>query len=418
MDRHTSGLQTTDPTEEEKSRLAAQIATTDMFADFSSDELSIVTDYAEICDAPAGSVILREGESNPRLCLILEGSISIIKGLEGEAGNTVATLSVGKTLGEMSLMDGLPYSASAVADRDTRLVVFEQDRLNRLAKSYPALYTRIIGELTRQISARLRHTTDLLANHLSKSSELTAAMNEALRSARTRSSFAIDMGQQMRTPLNAITGYADLLGDDVESGDAEAAREDIARIREACEVLTRLVTDILDLSKIEAGRVELQLEEIGVSYLLSELATSMQPIVTRRGNVLQIECPQNIGTIRADEIQLRQVLANLLENAAAHTREGVITIGASPFCDEEGDWVIFSVRDTGQGMTREQTEKLFKRFSGSDGSVRARYGGTGLGLAISQSLCRMFGGDIRVESEYGVGTEFTVKLPRVSPLGQ
>jgi len=418
VDNGTSVLRTLEPDEREKRKLAAEMAATDMFAEFTSDDLSIISGYAGICDAPAGAVVLREGESSPKLCLILDGTINIVKGLAEGGGSVVATLSTGKTLGEMSLMDGMPYSASAVADRDTRLAVFEQQPLNELAQTHPALYTRIIGELTRQISTRLRTTTDLLANHLSKSAELTGALNEALRAARSRGTFAIDMSHQMRTPLNAITGYVELLGDDIDSGDAAAAREDIARIREACEVMTRLVTDILDLSKIEAGRVALQLEEIGIRYLLDELATSMEPVVARRKNTLNIDCPPDIGTMKSDEIQLRQVLVNLLENAAQHTREGVITLGARAVANDAGDWVVFTVTDTGQGMSAEQLGKLFARFSDSDSSVRAKYGGTGLGLAISQSLCRMFGGDIAVDSERGVGTVFTVRLPRVPPLDQ
>ena len=398
--------------------IADCIAAADIFSDIAPSACLKMTAYATMYQADVGATIIKEGEIAPMLCLIVSGMVDIIKELDEPEPRTVATLAAGKVLGEMSLMDDLPFSATARAAENSFLVIFQKEHLNQLALDYPEIHNRILCCLTREISDRLRHTTDVLASHLSQTAGLTDALNDALRAAQSRSAFVADMSHQMRTPLNAIIGYSELLEDDIANADAEASRSDIKRIREACDTMTRLVTDILDLSKIEAGQVKFQLEEIGIDYLLQELVTACETLAAKRNNRLTVEYANDVGVIRADEIQLRQILLNLLENANAHTENGTIHISAERISGDNGTWIIFRVSDTGRGMSPEQIDNIFARFSRSDSNVRAKYGGTGLGLAISQSLCKMFGGEINVQSERGKGTTFSVKLPRVPILEQ
>lgn len=399
-------------------QIAGLITDADIFLGFADSAISILAKYGRLVLAPAGTVIMEEGQIAPMLCLIVEGSVNIIKELDEPTPRVVATLSEGKSLGEMSLMDDLAFSATAKTEEDTRLVIFTKESLDQLALDHPEIHNRVLCGLTRQISDRLRHTTDVLASHLSQTAELTDALNTALHSAQSRSAFVADMNHQLRTPLNAILGYSELLEDDITGGDAESSKVDIARIREACDTMARLVTDILDLSKIEAGRVKLQLEEIGIDFLLQELVTSCGPLAKKRNNKLTLDYADDIGVIKADEIQLRQILVNLLENASTHTENGEIMISAVAENLESGQWILFRVSDTGRGMSADQIADIFGRFSSSDSHVRAQYGGTGLGLAISQSLCKMFGGDISVESKRGQGSTFTVRLPRIPMVEQ
>jgi CheY-like chemotaxis protein/two-component sensor histidine kinase len=175
--------------------------------------------------------------------------------------------------------------------------------------------------------------------------------------------------------------------------------------------LLHLINDILDLSKIEAGKMELYLETFEVAPLVSEVRSTVEPLVEKNANALLIECPENGGAIHADVTKLRQVLFNLLSNACKFTKRGTITLAVDREKGDGEDWFYFSVKDTGIGMTSEQLGKLFQEFQQADASTTREYGGTGLGLAISRKFCRMMGGDVTVKSEQGQGTEFTVKLP-------
>ncbi|MBF0336106.1 MAG: hybrid sensor histidine kinase/response regulator, partial [Alphaproteobacteria bacterium] len=171
--------------------------------------------------------------------------------------------------------------------------------------------------------------------------------------------------------------------------------------------LLSLINEILDLSKIEAGRMDIHPEAFPIADLVSEVATTIRPLVEKNGNRLQVDCPPAAGSMHSDQIRVRQVLFNLLSNAAKFTNDGVILLGVS----READGVLFSVRDTGIGMAPEQMRRLFKEFSQADSSTTRRYGGTGLGLAISKRFAELLGGDITVESRQGLGSTFTVRLP-------
>jgi signal transduction histidine kinase len=173
-----------------------------------------------------------------------------------------------------------------------------------------------------------------------------------------------------------------------------------------------LINDILDLSKIEAGRMELQLEDFVLAPLIEGAVKTIEPLAAKNGNRVAVSCDAAIGSLHADQMRLRQALLNLMSNANKFTERGTITVDARQAQENGRDWVTIAVADTGIGMTPEQMGKLFQEFSQADASTTRKYGGTGLGLAISKRLCQMMGGDITVESEPGKGSVFTVRLPK------
>jgi signal transduction histidine kinase len=192
--------------------------------------------------------------------------------------------------------------------------------------------------------------------------------------------------------------------------DEEAFIPNLQKVNAAGKHLLGLINDILGLSKIEAGRMDLYLEEFDVGQLVKDVQAIVQPLMEKNGNTLVVSCPSDIGSMHADLIKVRQTLLNLLSNAAKFTDLGTINLAVRR---ESDDWLILFVSDTGIGMTEEQLGRLFEAFSQAEASTRSRYGGTGLGLAVSRHFCRMMGGDLTVESTYGEGSTFTVRLPAV-----
>jgi signal transduction histidine kinase len=216
------------------------------------------------------------------------------------------------------------------------------------------------------------------------------------------------MSHELRTPLNAIIGYSEMLQEEAEDTDADAFLPDLVRINAVGKHLLGLINDILDLSKIEAGRMDLFVESFEIGRLVRDVEAIVQPLVEKNANALVVACPDDIGEMHADQTKLRQTLFNLLSNAAKFTEQGTISLTVQR---EPDDWITFAVTDTGIGMTEEQLSRLFEAFSQAEASTRSRYGGTGLGLAISRHFCRLMGGDLTVESVHGQGSTFTVQLP-------
>jgi signal transduction histidine kinase len=225
-----------------------------------------------------------------------------------------------------------------------------------------------------------------------------------------KSQFLANMSHELRTPLNAIIGVSEMLREDAEA--AKQDTEPLDRVLGAAKHLLALINDILDLSKIEAGRMELQLEDFALAPLIDNVVKTIEPLAAKNENRVAVSCDTAIGTVHADQMRLRQALLNLLSNANKFTERGTITVDARQEQANGRDWVTIAVADTGIGMTVEQMGKLFQEFSQADASTTRKYGGTGLGLAISKRFCQMMGGDITVESEPGKGSVFTVCLPR------
>ncbi len=236
-------------------------------------------------------------------------------------------------------------------------------------------------------------------------------ISEAKKASAAKSEFLAAMSHELRTPLNAIIGYSEMLKEEAEDLNQQDFIPDLQRIHEAGTHLLTLINDILDLSRIEAGKTELYLETFNVSNMVREVVGIIQPLVEKNANILEVQCEDSIDSIRADMTKVRQTLFNLLSNACKFTERGTITVHVSHRTEHGQDWVSFSVADTGIGMTPEQMSRLFQPFSQADASTTRQYGGTGLGLVLSRRFCQMMGGDITVESEYGSGSTFTVKLP-------
>ena len=227
-----------------------------------------------------------------------------------------------------------------------------------------------------------------------------------------KSSFVANMSHELRTPLTAIIGFSEMLQGEAEAeGKAEQAG-DLARIHGSATHLLGLINDILDLSKIEARKMELHLESFAVSPLVSDVLATLQALAARRGNNLRVDCPAGVGTMYADPVKLRQCLLNLLSNANKFTEQGTVSLVVRRTPDPEGqEWLSFAVSDTGIGMTPAQAGRLFQAFSQAEASTSRKYGGTGLGLAITRSFCELMGGTVGVESEPGRGSTFTLALP-------
>lgn len=272
---------------------------------------------------------------------------------------------------------------------------------------------QIAEQKTREIyyvNQELRQLNDQLEELVKERTvELSKARDEAIEANQIKSQFLANMSHELRTPLNAIIGYSEMLKEDAEDMNEPIFADDLGKIHNAGKHLLTLINDILDLSKIEAGKMDLYLEVCDIPTLIHEVLTTVNPLIESGGNHLEVAFPQ--GEMKTDITKLRQILFNLLSNAGKFTKDGTIwlTIGYEMANGHPG--ISFSIKDTGIGMTPEQMEHLFHAFKQADSSTTRKYGGTGLGLAISQKLCQMMGGKITVDSQYGQGTTFSFWLP-------
>lgn len=249
-----------------------------------------------------------------------------------------------------------------------------------------------------------------LASRLSRTIEVAERAREAAESAnRTKSSFLANMSHELRTPMNAIIGYSEILIEEVRKMEPAAVEADLKKIHSSGQHLLSLINDVLDLSKIEAGKMTLHLEDFEVSAMVRDVVSTIQPLARRSRNSLVVNVSHDAGSIHADQAKVRQTLINLLGNAVKFTEGGTVTLSAARV--DEGEAIVFEVADTGIGMSEEQVARLFQAFVQADDSTTRKYGGSGLGLFISRRFCRLMGGDISVESAVGRGTTFRVRLP-------
>jgi signal transduction histidine kinase/DNA-binding response OmpR family regulator len=240
--------------------------------------------------------------------------------------------------------------------------------------------------------------------------ELREAKDEAQTANREKSQFLANVSHELRTPLNAVLGYTRLLKQDV--GENDDMLDSLNEVQNAGQQLLDLINDVLDFSKIEAGEMELQSTTFEVTEMIDKVVGTVEPLLERNDNELEVECPSDIGTMHADLPKVRQALFNLLSNAAKFTANGTVTLTARrDEHDGRDDEIVFNVEDTGIGMSEEEQQEIFEEFTQGDASTTREEGGTGLGLAITYNVCRMMGGSVEVESEKDVGSTFTIRLP-------
>src|SRR2546427_6718155 len=329
-----------------------------------------------------------------------------------------------------------PLISKPVMDlvRAAKVVTEKKDYLVRAKKTSDdevgALIDAFNGMLAgiQQRDAELQHANDMLEVYNEnlerkveeRTAELARATSEAQEARttaedanRAKSAFLANMSHELRTPLNAIIGYSEMLQEDARDLGEEHFVADLQKIHSAGKHLLGLINDVLDISKIEAGKMDLFLETIDVPAMIQDVVNTIKPLVQKNGNTLTVECAENLGPMRADATKVRQALFNLLSNACKFTDKGTISLRVSRERTNRAGHFVFRVSDSGIGLTPEQLSQLFKAFTQADASTTRKYGGSGLGLAITRHFCQMIGGEGTGESEAGKGSAFTVRLPAV-----
>ncbi len=280
-----------------------------------------------------------------------------------------------------------------------------------LSVACATIYTAMMAIYYASIVTSQSQLEQEVQRHLATAVKLRQAKEEAERANRAKSVFLAKMSHQLRTPLNAVIGYSEILLEDDELGASGEHISDLKRINSAGKHLLALLTNVLDLSKIDLQNVDLSLESFDLKVFIEEVADTCRSLVLNNGNEFKIEYGEGLGSVRSDPTRLRQALLNLLSNSGKFTKRGVVTLSVRREEHSGAEWLKIAVRDSGIGISREHLARLFTAFNQAEASTSSRYGGTGLGLALSQSLCHAMHGEITVESELGRGSCFTIEIP-------
>jgi signal transduction histidine kinase/DNA-binding response OmpR family regulator len=285
-------------------------------------------------------------------------------------------------------------------DLDFRVHLKTGDEIEMLAEEFNKMTTSL-----QEAYAGLEHK-------VAERTQELVGLNQKLDEAnRLKSQFLANVSHELRTPLNAIMGYSEMLIEDAAELGAEQFVADLEKINTSGKHLLELINTLLDISKIEAGKMDLHLETFNVATMVKDVAAVIRPLAQKKSNRMEMSCDKDVGSMHGDLTKVRQVLFNLLSNACRFTDQGTFALTVAREKSTGKDWLVFRVSDTGIGMTPQHIGRLFQEFSQADASTTRKYGGTGLGLALSRRLCRMMGGDIEVQSEAGKGSVFTARLP-------
>lgn len=402
-------------------------------------------------NAEKGAVMILDSDAEHfRLASVFGNRDADIQALAAGFENTVERLTEGgsEIAGGVFLHHGLPFSDETAPDsgkRDVSLIAMAITIDRRIegflvlmnarnseafqaadAERFARIREHAISALTRarhmdQVKEENRRAERAIAKLRAAESRLKKALEEAERANAAKSQFLANVSHELRTPLNAILGYSEILNAELRDAEMKESVEDARRIHSAGRHLLALINEILDLSKIEAGKTELVLERFPLRELVEDTVAMATPQIEKNGNRLELQFSDDPGEMHTDAVKVRQVLFNLLSNAAKFTREGTITLSVERRSAGGGrsvDEICLKVADTGIGMTAEEADKVFESFLQAKSTTSRDYGGTGLGLTVSRGLCRLMGGDIAVESAPGEGSIFTVTLPAESPAGQ